>query len=218
MAEKKTQLTPRDWAEIEELWTMGETTLDDLATRYKTSASHLSRTLADKGIKKGSKAAEAKVEIQERMHEEQITEAMENLRRITETKEEHYKYSKTLSTLLFRLVAKQLQNKAPISAIKDDVKTLRDALQALQIARHERWAVLGLDKDPDTGEESTTLIIQEMTHGDIEQVRQRYKGSVLADDVDAVEKEINMIEQSLTESADAVVDRSAKALTAPSDG
>lgn len=191
----RTTLTPRDWAEIEELWSMGEVTLDDLSKRYKVSTTHLSRTLSERGVKKGSKAAEIQAQIKERVHEQQMSNTVEMLRRIEETKEEHYKYAQTLSKLIFKLIAKQIQEKRSVSAIKDDIKTLRDSLQALQIARNERWAVLGLDKDADTGQESTTLIVQEMTAQDVEEVRDRYRKSSLADDVASVEKMISKIEK-----------------------
>lgn len=197
MSDEKRQLTPRDWAEIEEKWSLGDTTLEQLSTDYKVSVAHLSRSLAERGVKKGSKAAEVKLAIQEAVHEQHVTDAVEQMRRIEETKDEHYKYAKTLAALAFRLVAKQIQNKQSISAVKDDVKTVREALQALQIARNERWAVLGLDQDPDTGEESTTLIVQEMTQGDLQAVRDRHKNAGIDEDVAEVEKMLNEAEAPL---------------------
>ena len=193
--EKRGQITPREWAEIEELWAMGDVTLDDLATRYQSTATHLSRQLSERGIKKGSKAAAVKAQIQERVHEQKMQGSVEVMRRIEETKDEHYKYAQTLSKLIFKLIAKQIQEKRAISTIKDDIKTLRDAMQALQIGRNERWVTLGLDKDADTGQELTTLIVQEMTADDIERVRENYRKSTLEDDVATVEAVISKLEK-----------------------
>jgi hypothetical protein len=199
MSEKRIPITPREWAEIEELWAMGDVTLDDLANRYRSTPTYLSRQLSERGIKKGSKAAALKAQIQERVHEQQMQGSVEILRRIDETKEEHYKYAQTLSKLIFKLVAKQIQEKRPVSGIKDDIKTLRDALQALQIARNERWVTLGLDKDANTGQETTTLIVQEMTAEDEQAVRDKGRRSSLEDDVAAVEAVIQKLEKDTPE-------------------
>lgn len=191
--ESKVPLTPQQWAEIEELWALGDSTLDELAARYDRNASYLSRRLSEKGIKKGSKAGVAAQRIKEAVHEDAVKNSVEVLRMVRETKDEHYKFSRTISRIIFKLIADKISKNEPVSTLKDDIRTLKDAQAAIAIGRLERWALLGLDKDETAGEERTTLVIQEMTQEDIAAVRKK-QNEEFDEEIDEVERAIEGIE------------------------
>jgi len=185
---KAKHLTPREWAEIEELWMLGDITLNELGERYGVNPSYLSRKLAERGIKKGSKKGEAIERVREAVAAQQAEKTAETLRKIEETKKEHYEYARTLGKLAFTLVAQRVKAGQPISLAKDDIRTVKEAMIALQIARNERWAILGLDKDDTQGEELTQLVIHEMTREEIEELRAHQRAQRLEDDIDEIDR------------------------------
>lgn len=169
------RLTVSDWAEIEELWQLGEHTLVELGEKFGVTPEHLSRELAKRGIKKGTKAGVIKERVQELVANKQMERAAQNVERIQETKEDHYSYAKALSRMMFTIIATRVKNKQSVAGVKEEVRTIRDALQGMEIARKERYAILGLDKDEKAGDEITPLVIKEMTAEDVEQLRNRQR-------------------------------------------
>jgi hypothetical protein len=188
------RLTTVQWAEVEELWALGDVTLDELSARYKLNPTYLSKQLAKRGVSKGSKAELVRERVRESIQQGELNAISDALERVRETKSEHYNYNKVLSRLLFKLIADQVKGGKSISGVKEEIRTIRDAMQALSIGRNERWSVLGLDKDIDTGEEKTTLVIKEMTADDIEAERKRQDRDF--DELAGLDDEIAMVANS----------------------
>lgn len=175
---KKRRLTPAEWATIEEMWASGSVTLEQLEEQFLVSAPYLSKKLSERGIKKGSRSAELAAAATEKVKETLVDVHAKKMTRVAETKDEHYKFAQTLSKLTFQLVAQQVQKGGSIADIRDDIRTIKDAMTAIAIARDERFRVLGLDKDEDTGDEVPALIVTEMTAADIEELRKKQKGAL----------------------------------------
>lgn len=165
------QLSGREWAEIEELWASGEVTLNDLADRFGCNPSYLSQALSKRGVEKGSKADVYRTRAMEEIEEELISDAAMNVRRIKESKEEHYQYSRTIAKLIYAKVVQTVKENVPVSTIKDDITTLKNAMAAIQLARVDRWAITGLDREPDAGDEIPVLPIEEFTDEEIEEIQ-----------------------------------------------
>lgn len=189
------QLTPSDLAAIDEMWESGAYTLDAIAEQYLVHKVYLSRLLAKRGVKKGTKSKELAAAATEKVKETLVDVHAKKMVRVAETKDEHYTFAQTLAKLTYQLVANQVKNKSSISAIRDDIRTIKDAMTAIAIARDERFRVLGLDKDEDTGDEVPALIVTEMTAADLENLRDKQKeglGATMSDEdlEDFVEKTI----------------------------
>ncbi len=164
------RLTPTEWAQIEEMWASGDFTLTDLASTFGANASYLSTALAKRGIDKGSKAAMYVEAAKDKTAKEMISDAANNIRRIKDSKDEHYKYASAIAKLIFSVVAKAVQAETPLADIKDDVATLKLAMSGIQMARADRWAITGLDREPDAGDEIPVLPIEEFSEKDLEEI------------------------------------------------
>jgi hypothetical protein len=190
---KGKQLSAKEWAQIEELWASGEVTLEDLANDFGMNPSYLSVALSKRGIEKGSKADTYKEMYQEKIQEEMISDAAMNIRRIHESKDEHYKYSRTIAKLIFTKIAQAVQNHQPISDVKDEIVTLKNAMAALESARASRWAITGLDREPDAGDEIPVLPIEEFTEEELQAIRREQDAQLgVADvNVDELQKQVD---------------------------
>lgn len=203
MARKKTtkktkpkrgkQLSANEWAQIEELWSSGEVTLERLSDEFGMNSSYLSQALSKRGIEKGSKADLYKEKIQEEIQDEMLSDAAMNIRRIHESKDEHYKYARTIGKLIYAKIAQAIQNKTPIADIKDEILTLKNAMQALEQARSSRWAITGLDREPDAGDEIPVLPIEEFTDEELYEIKHAQDAELGVADksIDQLEAEIN---------------------------
>lgn len=169
---KRRNLSAREWAEIQELWELGEVTLTELSDQYGVSRGHLSKKLQQLGSKKGDKAALVTAAAKERVSNQALAHRVDLQEKIEETRTEQYKYSSTLAKLLFAKVVQCVKKDQSVATIKDEIKAIRDALSAFEVARKDRFSILGLDKDVDLGDDLETLVIREMTNEDIEATKE----------------------------------------------
>lgn len=181
--EKKVRLTAADWATIEEMWASGTVTLEQLAEQFLVNPSFLSRELSKRGVKKGIKSKELAAAATEKVRETLVDVHAQKMKRVAETKDEHYQFAQTLAKLTFQIIANKVKNKQSIHGARDDIRTIKDAMTAISIARDERFRVLGLDRDENTGDEIPALIVTEMTAAEIEAIRNRHDGGPAEDDV-----------------------------------
>jgi len=168
------RLTPKQWAEAETLWSLGEVSLGDLAKKFGVSEPAISQHMKRNGIKKGSKAEAHKKKVSDEVAKAAIDDATVLAARIRETKEEHYKMATGIAKLAWGEILKARQENAPVSVAMNNLKALDTAMNVMTKARAERYAVLGLDKDDFVDEEGLPeLLIQELTADQIEQLRSR---------------------------------------------
>jgi hypothetical protein len=203
--EKKTRLSAADWATIEEMWASGTVTLEQLAEQFLVNPTFLSRELSKRGVKKGIKSRELAAAATEKVRETLVDVHAQKMKRVAETKDEHYQFAQTLAKLTFQIIANKVKNKQSIHGARDDIRTIKDAMTAISIARDERFRVLGLDRDENTGDEIPALIVTEMTAAEIEAIRNRHDGGAVEDDVsdEELKQFVEKIEQEETKPDDA---------------
>lgn len=165
-------LTPAQKAEIQQLWRLGEVTLEDLAKRFDKNISTIKSVL--KGVKKGELAEEVKKKVEEEVEKTVVDDASEYARRVKETKEEHYRMAAAIAKLTYATIGAAKRDGVPLATVGGDIKTLQLAAQTLKITREERYAVLGITLDDDNADKPLPeLVVQELTQDDIEELHQQ---------------------------------------------
>jgi predicted transcriptional regulator len=170
---KKPQPKKR-WAEAEALWALGEVTAEDIAKKLDVSRSAVFSHMKNAGIVKGSRADELRKKVHSKVEEALISDSAIFAQRIKETKEEHYRWSQVLAKFAFNEILTAQRSSTPYSVATPNLKAIESAMNVLSKARQERWAVLGLDR-PDAVDtnELPTLVIEELTADQIEELRSR---------------------------------------------
>lgn len=170
----KKQLTPKQWAEAETIWELGEMTIADIAAKFSISKTSVDRHMRKYGIVHASKSAAHKKLIAEEMMKASVTDATVVAARIKETKEEHYKMAAGLAKLSWAEILKAKQGSLPFSVAINNLKALDSAMTVIKKAREERWAVLGLDRADYIDEGGIPeLVISELTADQIDELRNR---------------------------------------------
>lgn len=172
--EKKTLPKPRQWAEAEALWELGEATRDEIAKKLDVSPTAVSLHMKKRGVVRGSKAEEHRKRIAEQVTDAASADAAIYAQRIKETKDEHYKMSAHLARLAWEELSKCKKDGSPLSVAQSNLKAIEAAVNVISKARQERWAILGLDR-PDAVDtnELPALVIEELTADQIEDLRNR---------------------------------------------
>ena len=172
--EKKSLPKPKQWAEMEALWELGEITRDEIAKKLDVSPTAVTMHMKKVGVVRGSKAEEHRRKITQSTTEAAISDATVYAQRIKETKDAHYQMSQALAGMAFREILNAQKDGSPLSVATSNLKALDAAVTVIAKARQERWAVLGLDR-PDAVDtnELPSLVIEELTADQIEELRNR---------------------------------------------
>lgn len=172
--EKKSQPKPKQWAEMEALWELGEITRDEIAKRLDVTPTAVTMHMKKAGVVRGAKAEEHRRKISDAATDAATADAAVYAQRIKETKDVHYQMSQALAGMAFREILNAQRDKAPLSVATSNLKALDAAVTVIAKARQERWAVLGLDR-PDAVDtnELPALVIEELTADQIEELRNR---------------------------------------------
>lgn len=158
-----------------------------------------------KGIKKGSKAEEHKKRVSEAVTSAAVDDATITAARIRETKEEHYKMSAAIAKMSFNEILEAKRNGSPVAVAMNNLKAFDAAMNVLQKARMERWAVLGLDRADSIDEDGLPeLLISELTADQIQELRDRDFNEFEELDADVVQ--VDAGDQDTTEPDDGVVE------------
>lgn len=191
MSEEKSarrQLTPKQWAEVESLWALGDHTLADLSREYDVSIEHLSRELKKRGVKKGSGAEIHGERIKKAIMEESEDSAKLLSKRIRETKENHYKWNQVIGKLTMSEIVRAQNDGRQFSDIQDNLKSLKLAAETLSKLRGDSWSLLGLDKDNGIDDdELPTLHIIERSDADIRAAQARGEFGFDSDGLEALD-------------------------------
>lgn len=193
--EAASHLTPAQWAEIVELWELGEVKMEELTTRFGISISGLSKGLKKRGVTRGSRAHEVAARIRSAVLATKAEDATttETIRqdRIRETRDEHYKVSKFISGQITAAMVRV--SKSPGGVIADEMgnlKAWRMAAAALAITRNERFAVLNANDDLGEGE-LPTLPMEDLSEAEIlEYQRRDDNDDELLSDITGIESDI----------------------------
>lgn len=163
----KKQITEATWLQIEEIWAAGDTTLDELSARFKVSPSHLSVTLARRGVKKGERVESMRESVRHKMDEKAAERAVIAAARAHETKEEHYRFSQTIAKLAMRVIAEHANAGKSLGLAVQPMRALREAATILEITRKERFIVLGIEGGEINPDDLPSLLVEEMSEKDI---------------------------------------------------
>jgi len=170
----KKRLTPAEWAEAEALWQSGTVVYDDLEKKYGVAVSTFQRHFKNRGVVKGSRADLTKKAVEEKLKAAALDDATILAARVRETKEQHYTMSSNIGKLIWNEILEAKKAGAEIAVKINNIKTLKEAAQALALVRAEKYAVLGLDRpdaiDPD---ELPELVVAELSQEQIQELRDR---------------------------------------------
>lgn len=172
--EKKPLPKPKQWAEMEALWALGEITRDEIAKKLDVTPTAVTMHMKKVGVVRGSKAEEHRKRISEEVTEAAVSDATIHAQRIKETKDTHYQMASNLAKLAYNEILTARSSGSPLSVATSNLKALDAAVTVIAKARIERWAVLGLDR-PDAVDtnELPDLVIEELTASQIEELRNR---------------------------------------------
>lgn len=167
------RLSPADWAQIKEFWELGTHSLQQLSDMFGIRRGSIHEKLKRDGVQKGSRAAEVAAMANSKVEEE----AEKRVKRISETKEQHYQWSEALGKLVMNTVI-NAKNNGRLMTADPDLTALNKAAKTLEVVRKERWAILGLDKEDGDPEDIPEFMISELT---AEQIAELH-ASMRADD------------------------------------
>lgn len=172
--EKKTLPKPKQWAEMEALWALGEITRDEIAKKLDVTPTAVTMHMKKVGVVRGSKAEESRKRISDEVTDAAVSDASIYAQRIKDTKESHYKMSDSLARMAMQEILNAKKDGFPLSVATSNLKALDAAVTVIAKARMERWAVLGLDRpDAVDSNELPSLVIEELTADQIEELRNR---------------------------------------------
>lgn len=171
------RLTVTQRAEAIALWKAGEITLEGLSKKFGKSRQAFLRLFDKEGAKKGSNAAATTKRVTEAVEDGLADSAAKMVKRITDTKEEHYKMADMLAKLTWKTIVDCQTGKHAFGTKLNDIKMLSAAASVLKTVREERYAVLGLnEKVHDDDTPLPDLVIRELTAEQIAIMQQTPEG------------------------------------------
>ena len=146
-----------------------------LAKRFNISTYTLQKHFKREDVKRGvskEKAREVALKQAAIMAEKEAKrKADEHLKRVEETKSEHYSLSRIITKLAAHELTKAANGSAQLGTLGPNFKALDLAISALKKAREERWVVLGLDKDVIDEDALPELVMSTMTDEQVQELR-----------------------------------------------
>lgn len=160
---KQKRLTPAEWERVKILWEYGNHTLAELSKEFGIRLDTIQRRLKDDGIEKGARAHEVKAATSEAAHDEMARQAADNVKRINETRNDHYRYAEALARMTMAEIVDAKNSKMALSTKDANLGALNKAAKTLEVLRKERWVLLGLDREDGDPEDMDELMISELS-------------------------------------------------------
>ena len=118
------------------------------------------------------------------VHDEMAKQAAENVKRIVETRNDHYRFAEVLARMTMgEIIA--AKNAKQAFATKDA------NLAALEVLRKERWVILGLDREDGDPEDMDELMITELSQEQIDAMQAEMRGLEYSDPMDSLSDDDN---------------------------
>lgn len=165
------RLTRPQWIRAEQMWASGDYTLQDLMKSFNVSKTALVRHFKKHEIKKGQDAEKHRKAIQAQLETRSVQAAEEAQNLIAQVKENNLKWSETLQKRIMLTVAQAMKDQKALATVKDDIKTLKEALQGIKLGYDIQASILHLDKEELNDDELPILEIVEMTADQVEEMR-----------------------------------------------
>lgn len=190
---KQKRLTPAEWEQVKLLWEYGNHTLADLSDKFGIRRDTIHRRLKEDGIEKGARAHEAAQAITSGMNDEMAKQAAENVKRIVETRNDHYRYAEVLARMTMGEIV-GAKNASQAFATRDaNLAALNKAAKTLEVLRKERWVLLGLDREDGDPEDMDELMITELSQEQIEAMQAEMRGLEYTDPMEGLDESDNEI-------------------------
>jgi hypothetical protein len=169
---KYQRLPPSTWATIRAEWEVGDTTLEELATRFGVNTRTLQAHFGKHAVVKGSKAAQLASLVKEELFKLKLDGKGDLTQRARETRETAYKNAVTVETLIMAQL--ELAQKDPSQAFKaaGAVKLLSLAAAGLERLHNLKWTALGMNRDSVISDELPKLIFQDLSEQEIKEIQQ----------------------------------------------
>lgn len=186
-AAKSKRLTPAEWEQVKTLWEFGNHTLAQLAAQFGIRADTIQRRLKDDGVEKGARAHEAAQPGLSEVEDRLAKEAAENVRRINETKNDHYRFAEALAKMTMQEIINARTSKHEIGTKNGNITTLGKAAKTLEILRKERYSILGLDREDGDPDEMDELLISELSEDQIRQMQAEMRSVEYVDPLEGLD-------------------------------
>lgn len=167
-------LTVTQKAEAAALWRAGNTTLEELAKKFKKRPETFSRLFSSMGIAKGSGAAAALKKAEELVSARALSDTEETLKRISEVKDRHYMMSVNLARMAFQEIVNAKKAELDIGKLKDTMAVYKLASDVVGNSRKELFELLNVEKFEASSEmdDLPDLTVRELTSNEIFQIQE----------------------------------------------
>lgn len=150
---KSKPMTPRQQAEAAALWAAGEMTLPELAKKYGKAMETMSRLFERMGVKKGSRAAEVREEVQKAVQQEMISETAMIAQRIRGARDDSERFHVTIRKLALHEIVTAKKQNVPLGTILPNLKALEVASKIAKLTQEGQFASLGIINTPTDNED-----------------------------------------------------------------
>lgn len=168
-------LKPAEWETIKALYEAGTATIDELATQFEVKPDTLRKRLKREGVVKGSRSEQVAEAAASAAADAAREQAERMVRRIGETKEQHYQYAEAIAKVTMKTIVAAQNKGQALAAIEGDLSALQRAMKTLETARKERWAILGLDNDDGNPEDVPELLVSELTEEQVREIQEQMR-------------------------------------------
>lgn len=179
----RARLTDAEWERVKALWESGTVKLRELAEEFGVRIDSLQKRLKAEGVVKGARAYEQGEAVREKVK----SDAERQVERIGHTKEQHYQYTEALAKLTMQTVLDARSGHKSFGSVDADLAALGKAMKVIALARQERYALLGLDKEDANPDELPELLVSELTPDQIEKIRRGMEQNHVDDGLDEIE-------------------------------
>lgn len=180
---KAKRLTPAEWERLKTLWEYGDHTLVQLSEMFGIRADTIQRRLKEEGVQKGAKAHLAAEKAAAEVEDDLAAQAAETMRRIHQTKDDHYKWSEAIGKMVMQELLNARNERKDVGMKNANLTALGKAAKTLEIIRKERYAILGLDREDGDPDEMDELLVSELLPEQIEALQNEMRGIDLNSDL-----------------------------------
>lgn len=191
------KLTISQKAEIAALYRTGSVTIADLAEKFKKNPTTIANVIKSMGVSKGEAAHAAAKKLVDAIEERVLTDTEETLRKIAETKRDHFEWQTALAKIAMNRIRNAVKTGTDIASLKDVMVTLKMAGDVVGNSRKELFEILNVERHDQerTTDDLPELMVRELTGGEIAQLQNQ---SNEEDEIDS-EIGVDMLPEDLPE-------------------
>lgn len=188
------RLTKHDWIEAEELYRQGWTQ-KQIATKFGCRPETVSVHMNKQKVKGGESIDVVRQEMEAAVNRKVKEFSEKRASRQIDTKERFHTLTNTMLSLFVKEVKEAQTKGASLDKLAGHARSLKEAMQALKLAREEMYTILEIRETMDT---DTTPDLMISTMSEEEEARIRGAGGTRDDD-DDMDNDLNEIEENTVE-------------------